>query len=114
MASRRPPASSRVTRLRAQTRAIRTMNGVLMCCCGLALGSLMVATALPQRQQLADKQAALERVLEKEREVLAEKEDKQAGYEALRHDREYLELHARDRLNLHREGEKIYRIERAR
>jgi len=112
--NRRPVAPSKITRLRAQTGVIRAINGVLMCVVGLGVGAAVVATALPQQRQLDEKERQLEVVLEREREVVAEKEDKTASYKALREDREYLELHARDRLNLHREGETIYRIERRR
>lgn len=88
------------------------VNGVLWCILGLLLGSLVVATALPQRRQLADKQDELEAMLERERNVLERKVDAQAEYKATREDREYLELLAIDRLNLYRPGEMIFRIER--
>lgn len=103
-----------MTRLKAQTRAIRVCNGLLWCLFGLILGSLVVATALPQRRQLAEKQQQLLATLERERQVMAERDDAQAAYKATREDREYLELLARDRLNLHLPGEMIYRIERER
>lgn len=114
MPARRRPASSKITRLRAQTRAIRWVNGLALCLFGLSLGALAVASALPQKRQLEEKRMELSRIQEREREVVAEKEDVQASYQALLNDPEYLELHARDRLNLHRPDEKIYRIERAR
>lgn len=102
----------KITHLRAQTRALRVANGFALCVFGLAVGSLVVAGAFPQKRQLDEKQRELEEVLAKEREVIWIKEDVQARHDALRHDPEYLELHARDRLNLHRPGETIYRIER--
>ncbi len=114
MASRPHPASSKITRLRAQTRAIHWVNGVVLCLFGLSLGALAVASALPQKRQLEEKRLELARIEEKEREVIAVKEDSRASYEALREDPEYLEMHARDRLNLHLPDEKIYRPERAR
>lgn len=114
MASRPHPASSKISRLRAQTKAIHGLNGAVLCLFGLAVGALAVASALPQKRQLDEKGLELARIEEKERAVMAVKEDAQASYEALRDDPEYLELHARDRLNLHDPGEKIYRIERER
>ena len=86
----------------------------MLCLFGLALGALAVASALPQKRQLAEKRMELARIEEREREVMAIKEDSQASYKALREDQEYLELHARDRLNVHRPDEKIYRPDRTR
>jgi cell division protein FtsB len=50
--------------------------------------------------------------LEAEKKVLAEKEYRETEYQALKEDPEFLELNAMDRLNLHREGERVYRIKR--
>jgi cell division protein FtsB len=110
----RKKACSKVTRLQAQTRVIRLFNGLILCLFGLSLGLVAVATALPQKRKLEEKEVEYVHFIQREREVLAEMEDKQAAYEALREDREYLEIHARDRLSLYREGESIYRIERDR
>ncbi|MGB6220476.1 septum formation initiator family protein [Haloferula sp.] len=114
MSKRRKKASSKVTRLQAQTRAIRFFNGLILCLFGLSAGLVAVATALPQKRKLDEKEMEFARALQKEREVVALMEDKQAAYKALREDPEYLEIHARDRLPLHKEGESIYRIERNR
>ncbi|MEP4079749.1 hypothetical protein [Haloferula sp.] len=114
MSKRRKRASSKVTRLQAQTRAIRLFNGLILCLFGLSVGLVAVATALPQKRKLEEKEMEYAHYLKREQEELALKEDKKAAYEALREDREYLEIHARDRLPLHREGESVYRIERNR
>lgn len=114
MSKRRKKTRSKVTRLQAQTRAIRAFNGVILCLFGLSLGLVVVATALPQKRKLVEKRLEHERFLQREKDTLALKEDKQAAYEALLGNREYLEIHARDRLDLHRKGEKIFRIERDR
>lgn len=103
-----------MTRLQAQTRAIRTFNGLLVCVLGLTVGFSVVATALPQKRRLEEMRAKLRAVESEEQQVIAQKEDGEAAYRALREDPEYLEIHARDRLNLHRPGETIYRIERSR
>ncbi len=85
-----------------------------MCLLGASIGALAVASALPQRRELEKKEAELARIEDRERQVLMVKEDAMATYQALRQDQEYLELHARDRLNLHQKGEMIYRQERDR
>jgi cell division protein FtsB len=108
----RSTGTTKITRLRAQPRALRVVNGFALCLLGLSIGGLVVAGALPQMRQHAEKKRELEAVLERERAVMAEKEDTRATHDALRHDTEYLELHARDRLNLHKPGETIYRMER--
>lgn len=110
----RKKASSKVTRLQAQTRAIRLFNGLILCLFGLSLGLVAVATALPQKRKLEEKELEYAHFIQREKDELALKEDKQAAYEALRQDREYLEILARDRLPLHKKGERIYRIERNR
>lgn len=112
MPSKKKAPRAKITRLRAQTRAIRVVNAVLMALFGLSLGGLTVASALPQKRKLAEKQAELERVLEQERQVIAAKEDAQAGCDAISEDPEYLEIHAVDRLNVHRPGTTIFRMER--
>jgi cell division protein FtsB len=110
----RKKASSKVTRLQAQTRVIRFFNGLILCLFGLSFGLVAVATALPQKRKLEEKDMEYAHFLARESEVLALKEDKEAAYQALREDPEYLEIHARDRLPLYKKGESIYRIERNR
>ncbi|MBB5352193.1 cell division protein FtsB [Haloferula luteola] len=100
--------------MRAQTKAIRGMNGVILCLLGISIGALTVASAWPQRRKLDEKELELAQILEQERKVIAEKEDHQAALDAMRDDQEYLELHAVDRLNLYRPGTTVYRIERQR
>lgn len=114
MAKRRKRSSAKLTRLQAQTRAIRGFNSLLICLLGLAVGSVVVATALPHQRKLEEMNLKLRHIEQEEQEVIAQKEDQEAAYKALREDPEYLEIHARDRLGMHRPGEKIYRIERDR
>ena len=114
MPKRRPPTRSKITRLRAQTKALRWVNGVALCLFATSVGAIAVASALPQKQELEKKEDALRKILVLEEQVMAQKIDAKATEEALRDDPEYLELHAIDRLNLHHEGEKIYRVERER
>ena len=70
---------------------------------------IQISTALTP---LRDHKAALEGIatLEAEAKVVAEKDHRETEYLALKEDPEFLELNAMDRLNLHREGERVYRI----
>lgn len=114
VAKRRPTPRSKITRLRAQTKAIRWVNAVALCLFALSVGALAVASALPQQRKLADKELELERVLQAEAAVLDDVEDSRASFEAMRTDPEYLELMAIDRLNLYWEGSTIFRRDRQR
>lgn len=114
MPSVRHPSALKISRLCAQTRVIRGINGLLLCLFGLSVGALAVASALPQMRQLEEKRRELAAIEGERRRVEARKEDKLATYEALLNDPEYLEIIGRVRLNLRKAGEKIYRIERAR
>ncbi|MGE9270832.1 MAG: FtsB family cell division protein [Verrucomicrobiales bacterium] len=105
---------SKITRLRAQTKAIRWVNAFVLCLFAVSVGALAVASALPQMRKLDEKEKELEKILAIEAEVIDEKEDARASYEGLRSDPELLELHAIDRLNVYRPGESIYRMERGR
>ena len=88
------------------------VNAVLMSIFGLCLGGLTVASALPQKRKLGEKEQELQRVLDQERQVIAAKEDAQSACDAIMEDPEYLEIHAVDRLNVHRPGTTIFRMER--
>jgi cell division protein FtsB len=73
---------------------------------------MVVAAAWPERKRTAEMERTLAETLERERESLARREQHQLELEALKQDREYLELRARDRLDWYREGERVYRIVR--
>lgn len=103
----------KLKRLEAQTQVIRAVNRFVICVLGLVLGLVVVASALPQKRRLEDLEYKLARTLEAERKIVAEKEYRETEYLALKEDPEFLELNAMDRLNLHREGERVYRIKRA-
>jgi hypothetical protein len=114
MAERRKKAVEvKLKRLEAQTRVIHAFNRIVFGIMGLVLGLVVVASAMPQKRRLMDLEYELARVLEAEKKVVAEKEYRETEYFALKEDPEFLELKAMDRLNLHREGEKVYRIPRA-
>lgn len=113
MAGRRKKAVEvKLKRLEAQTQVIRAFNRIVFGVLGLVLGLVVVASALPQKRHLADLEFELARVLEAEKKIVAEKEYREIEYRALKEDPEFLELKAMDRLNLHREGDKVYRMKR--
>jgi hypothetical protein len=109
---RKKVAEVKLKRLEAQTRVISAANRIVFAAMGLILGLAVVATALPQQRRLKDLEYKLAQVLEAEKAVMAEKEYREIEYRALKQDPEFLELKAMDRLNLHRPGEKQYRIRR--
>ena len=116
MAARRKTTTKtsnvKLKRLEAQTRVICTFNRIIFAVMALVLGMAVVASALPQKRKLAELETKLTRVLEDEARVKAEKEHRETEYKALKEDPDFLELKAMDRLNLHREGQRVYRIKR--
>ena len=113
MAARRKKTTSvKLKRLEAQTRVICTFNRIIFAVMALVLGMAVVASALPQKRKLEELERKLALVQEDEARVRAEKEHREIEYRAMKEDTAFLELKAMDRLNLHREGERIYRIKR--
>jgi hypothetical protein len=102
----------KLKRLEAQTQVIRAVNRIVIGVMGLVLGLAVVASALPQKRRLHELESKLALTLEAEAKVVAEKDHRETEYLALKEDPEFLELNAMDRLNLHREGERVYRIKR--
>lgn len=102
----------KLKRLEAQTQVIHAFNRIVFGVLGLVLGMAVVASALPQKRRLTDLEFELARVLEAEKKIVAEKEYRETEYRALKEDPQFLELKAMDRLNLHREGDKVYRMKR--
>lgn len=115
--SRRSPSkSSRQSRpgkhLRARTTGIRIVNRVAFTVL-VAIACLAVAVlSLPQVRHLRGLKEELSRTNAQESHVRAYKDQKSRELSVLRSDPSYLELVARDRLNLYRSGERIYRIQR--
>jgi len=106
--------AAKLTQLEARTRMIRGAGRLGFIAFGLALGFVVLATAVPQRRELAKLEARLAQAVERERIVVAEREQRQIELRALREDPAYLEMHARDRLDYCREGERILRFPRER
>ena len=110
--ARKKAKGVKLKRLEAQTRVICTFNRIVFAVMGLILGLAVVASALPQKRRLTDLQFKLAQTLEAEKRAMAEKEYREIEYKALKEDPAFLELKAMDRLNLHRDGEKVYRFKR--
>lgn len=102
----------KLTRLEARTRVLQGAGKLAIFCCCLSLGFVVVATAFPQKRALDKLEAKLEDARQQERVVNAEREHRRIELRALREDPAYLELHARDRLDYSREGERVLRFRR--
>jgi hypothetical protein len=112
--ARKRMEAAKLTRLEARTRAIRGAGRMVFIAFGVALGFVVVATAVPQRRELVKLEERLELAREREEAVIAERDQRQVELKALREDPSYLEIHARDRLDYCREGERVLRFRRDR
>jgi len=106
--------SAKLTRLEARTRVIRGAGKFALMACCLALGFVVVAMAYPQRRKLGKLEASLKISQERERAVVEERDCRNIELRALREDRAFLEIQARDRLDYFREGERVLRFRRDR
>ena len=97
-------------RLEAQTKAIQGAGRLMFVMFCVAIGFVVVATAFPQQREMEKLEAKL--VLSKDREkiILADREYHEIEHRALREDPAFLEIHARDRLDYYREGERILKF----
>lgn len=102
----------KLTRLEARTRVIQGAGRLVFVAFCVALGFVVVATAFPQRRELENLEAKLKLSQEQERLVQAEREHHMVEHRALREDPAFLEIHARDRLDYCREGERVLRFRR--
>ena len=108
--SKRPTVSVKMTRLEARTRVIQgTGRFVFMVFC-IAIGFVVVATAFPQHREVERLETKVRLAKDREMKVKAEVECRQIEYRALREDPAFLEIHARDRLDYYRQGERILRF----
>ncbi|MDP3851591.1 MAG: septum formation initiator family protein [Luteolibacter sp.] len=110
--ARKRMEAAKLTRLEARTRVIRGAGRLLFIVFGVALGFVVVATAVPQRRELEKLESRLKLAEDREREVNAERDHRSTELRALREDPAYLEVHARDRLDYCGEGERILRLRR--
>ncbi len=103
-------AGLKLTRLEARTRVIQGLERVVFVMFCISLGFVVVATAFPQRRELEKLEAKLELAKQREATINADREYHQVEYRALREDPSYLEIHARDRLDYYREGERVLKF----
>ncbi len=103
-------ASVKLTRLEARTRVIQGAGRIVFVVFGMAIGFVVVATAVPQRRELEKLEAKLIVAKEREAGIVADREYHQIEYRALREDPAFLEIHARDRLGYYRAGERILKF----
>ena len=106
--------AAKLTRLEARTRVIQGAGKLALIACCLSLGFVVVATAFPQRRALEKLEGRLALAKEQECQVIAERDQRRIELRALREDPAYLEIHARDRLDYCRDGEKVFRFRRDR
>lgn len=106
--------AAKLTRLEARTRMIRGAGRLVFVAFGIALGFVVLATAVPERRELEKLEIRLEQAKERESLADAEREQRRIELRALREDPAYLEIHARDRLDYCRAGERILRFRRER
>lgn len=95
-------------------RAIQWVGRLALMGCCMAIGFVVVATAFPQRRMLEKLEVSLKLAQERERLVVAERDSRRIELRALREDPAFLEIHARDRLDYFREGERVLRFRRDR
>lgn len=99
-------------RLEVRMRVLAVAQQVAWAGFWMALGFVVVATAVPQRRALGKLEDRLKEAQAREGMVLAERDNRRIELKALREDPAYLELHARDRLDYYREGERVLRFKR--
>lgn len=111
MSSKRPVAT-KLIRMQARTRAFRGAGKVATVACCMSLGFVVLAAALPQKRELDQLEVKLKQAIQHEQQVVFERDCRQIELRALREDPEFLELHARDRLNYCRPGERVLHFKR--
>lgn len=104
------PVMGKIARIEARTRAIDSLRRLVFVVFCAACGFTCVAMAFPHRDKLDEMEARLKDAKQREQMALADKENMNTEHKALREDPEYLEIHARDRLGLYREGEKVLKF----
>ncbi len=115
--ARRSPLKSRRNlppgkHLRVRTTGIRIVNRVAFVVLVATACVAMAVLSVPQVRELRRLKEELARTVTHESHIRSYKEQKGRELSALRSDPSYLELIARDRLDLYRSGERIYRIRR--
>jgi hypothetical protein len=105
-------AVGKAARMECRTRMIRSAGSVVFVAFGISLGFVVLATAFPEWRELNKLQTRLEQAKQREGLANAERDQRRIELRALREDPAYLEIHARDRLDYCREGERVLRFKR--
>ncbi len=79
---------------------------------GLGLCSIILASTKPQMNEVVRLEKELVEVEKQEKDIFLEKDRVEQQRQALRSNPEYLEMIARDKLDLQKEGETVIRIQR--
>jgi cell division protein FtsB len=108
--AKRKLASERARRLEVRARILQGIGRVFFIVACLAVGFVVVSTAAPQKRKLEALAARLEQARERERKVTEDRDFYEIEHQALRTDPEFLEIHARDRLNYYRDGERVLKF----
>ena len=98
--------------MEARVRVVRGASRLAMIAFCLSIGFVVVATAVPQRREVLRLEAKLQSALRQEEGICGERDQRQIELRALREDPEFLEVHARDRLDMCEEGERVFRFPR--
>jgi hypothetical protein len=101
---------AKLTRLKGRQKILSfavNFSFLVMC---LSIGFVVYAAGFPQHRQLAALEDKLQLAQQHERDVLADLEYHQIEFRALKTDPAFLEIHARDRLNYYREGERVLKF----
>ena len=102
----------KLTHLEARVRVIQGAGRFVFVAFCVAIGFVVVATALPQQREVEKLESKLELAKAREKEVLTDRDNHQIELKALRGDREFLEIQARDRLEYYRPGERVLKFPR--
>jgi cell division protein FtsB len=101
-----------VRRLKAQTKFVRVTNGFLTTVILVSAAIIVSLSYLPQKNAYEKKQGELAEARQREEEAESQLDYLRVKLDAIKNDPAYLEIEARDRLQVYRPGETIFRIER--
>ncbi|GAA5496116.1 Septum formation initiator [Rubritalea squalenifaciens DSM 18772] len=98
--------------MRARTEKMRKLNQFTFCLFIAAVCAGVIVSRLPHFKDLEKMEMELAEVKSHEADVLSRKDQHEREYRALEQDPHFLEIKARDRLDLYKPGEVIFRFQR--
>lgn len=101
-------------RMFARTQTMRKVNVVMLYFCILLFCGGVIATGLPEFKKLQLAEQELVEIKAQEAAIYAKADQQMREYRALEQDPQFLEIYGRDRLDLYKEGERIFRFSRDR